>query len=176
MLARILAGVGAGAIGSVALNITTYLDMVLRGRSASDVPARAAGKLADMAGVDLGDSSSRQGAGETPDQLRARAAAESRRTGIGALLGYATGLGVGALFGLLSPMLRRLPLPASGMLLGAAAMAGSDVPTTSLGVSDPRRWGAPGWMADIVPHLAYGVFTALAFRTLSRPRSWWQRF
>jgi len=168
-----LAGAGAGAIGSVALNVTTYLDMVLRGRSASDVPAKAAGKLADLAGVDLrGDA----GAGETPDQRRARAAAESRRTGIGALLGYATGLGVGALFGLLSPMLRRLPLPATGLLLGAAAMAGSDVPTTSLGVTDPRRWGAPGWMADIVPHMAYGLFTALAFRALARPRSWWERF
>lgn len=169
-----LAGVGAGAIGSVALNVTTYLDMVLRGRSASDVPARTAGKLADLAGVDLGGGAG--GVAENPDQRRARATAESRRTGIGALLGYATGLGVGALFGILSPLLRRLPLPATGLLLGAAAMAGSDVPTTSLGVTDPRRWGAPGWMADIVPHMAYGLFTALAFRTLSRPRAWWDRF
>lgn len=174
MLRRILAGLGAGAIGTVALNVTTYLDMVLRGRSASDVPARTAGKLADMAGVDLGNSAG-AAAGENPDQRRARAAAESRRTGVGALLGYATGLGVGALFGLLSPIVGRAPLPATGLLLGAAAMAGSDVPTTSLGVTDPRRWGAPGWMADIVPHLAYGLFTALAFRTLTRRRPWWER-
>lgn len=46
--------------------------------------------------------------------------------------------------------------------LGVAAMAGSDVPIAALGISDPRTRGASGWATDIVPHLAYGIFTALA--------------
>lgn len=166
MLNRLIGGLMAGAIGSVALNITTYLDMTLRGRPSSDVPGKAAGTLARIAGVDLSTDAGEQG----PDARRARDAAESRRTGIGALLGYATGLGVGALYGLVSPMTKRLPTPVVALLIGATAMAGSDVPTATLGATDPRKWGAPGWLADIVPHLAYGAFTALAFRAFA-PRS-----
>lgn len=29
-----------------------------------------------------------------------------------------------------------------------------------LGVTDPRTWPASPWVADIVPHLAYGAATA----------------
>ena len=49
----IAAGVAAGAVGTVALNTVTYLDMLVQGRPASNVPADAAQKL--LAGVDLGD-------------------------------------------------------------------------------------------------------------------------
>lgn len=165
MLNRVLMGMAAGAVGSAALNVTTYLDMALRGRGSSGVPAQTAEKLAGMAGVELGGATSSQG----PAARRAQETAQNRKTGIGALLGYGTGLGVGALYGLLSPMLRRLPTPLVAVLLGATAMAGSDVPTTALGTTDPRKWGAPGWLSDIVPHLAYGFFTALAFRSFAKP-------
>jgi hypothetical protein len=30
------------------------------------------------------------------------------------------------------------------------------------GVSDPRSWGAADWLADVVPHVAYGLVTAWA--------------
>jgi hypothetical protein len=40
------------------------------------------------------------------------------------------------------------------------ALAGSNGPMTVLGVTDPRTWPASSWVADIVPHLAYGVVTA----------------
>lgn len=166
MLNRLLAGMAAGAVGTVALNITTYLDMTLRGRPSSDVPEKAAGRLANIADVDLSSKSADDG----PDAKRARDTAQSRRTAIGALLGYATGLGVGALYGLTSPRLRRVPTSIVALLLGATAMAGSDVPTTMLGATDPRKWGAPGWLADLVPHLAYGTFTALVFHAVA-PRS-----
>jgi hypothetical protein len=38
-------------------------------------------------------------------------------------------------------------------------MAASDLPATALGLTDPRSWGAAGWMSDLLPHLAYGIVT-----------------
>lgn len=148
---RMLLGAIAGAVGTAALDIATYLDMSVRGRPPSEVPARVAGTVADSLGADLGDERT----------------APNRRSGIGALLGYVNGLGIGVLLGLASPLIGRLPAPLASIMVGAAAMAGSDVPITTLGISDPRTWGKAGWLADIGPHLAYGLFTVAAFRWLS---------
>jgi hypothetical protein len=146
-----LLGVMAGAAGTVALDMATYLDMSIRGRPASEVPARVAGTVADAVGADLGDPQT----------------APNRRSGIGALIGYANGLGTGVLLGIVSPILGKLPLPVASMVVGGAAMAGSDVPIAFLGVSDPRRWGMSGWLSDIGPHLAYGFVAVAAFRWLN---------
>jgi hypothetical protein len=151
---QLLNGATAGAVGTAVLNMTTYLDMTVRGRPSSTVPQKAAGKLADRAGVDL--------TGEGQEQKTAA----NRRSGLGALLGYATGLGVGAAYGLLRPRLESVSVPLAGVGLGVAAMAGSDVPNTLLGITDPRTWSASSWMADIVPHLAYGLATAAAYEAL----------
>jgi hypothetical protein len=155
---RIALGAIAGAVGTVALNVATYLDMSIRGRPASEVPARVAATVADSLGADLGNEQT----------------APNRRAGIGALLGYANGLGTGILLGLLSPLVGRLPVPLASVVVGGAAMAGSDVTSTTLGASDPRTWGASGWLADIGPHLTYGFFTVVAFRWLSgrMTRTW----
>lgn len=147
MRRELAAGIAAGAVGTVALNVTTYLDMVVRGRPASTAPADAAGQLADLAGADLGDDEQ----------------APNRREGLGALLGIVTGLSVGAVYGLARDRVY-MPLPVAAGCLGAAAMVGSDVPMTALGLTDPREWDAASWAADIVPHLAFGVATALAYR------------
>ncbi|MGW0499315.1 hypothetical protein ACWD0Z_28970 [Streptomyces sp. NPDC003007] len=48
----------------------------------------------------------------------------------------------------------------AGPLLGAMAMAGSDVPATALRVTDPSSWDVSSWLSDIAPHLAYGITTA----------------
>ncbi len=40
MLRQALMGTAAGAVGTVALNITTYVDMALRARPSSEVPAK----------------------------------------------------------------------------------------------------------------------------------------
>ena len=37
----ILRGAAAGAAGTTALNVVTYLDMAIRGRPASDTPERS---------------------------------------------------------------------------------------------------------------------------------------
>ena len=50
---RILAGIVAGAAGTVAINIATYVDMLVRGRPASTLPAKVAGKIADEIGLPL---------------------------------------------------------------------------------------------------------------------------
>jgi hypothetical protein len=143
-------GLLAGAAGTLALDLATYGDMLLRGRGSSGVPAQVAERLADRAGVPLGEDEEKG----------------NRTQAAGALLGYVTGLGAGAAYGLLRH--RQAPLPnwAAGPVLGAAAMAGSDVPAAALRVTDPTSWDLKSWLSDVVPHLVYGLTTASVYRAL----------
>ena len=159
MLRRTLRGIAAGATGTAALNIATYVDMAARGRASSEVPAKVAGTLTQSVGMPLeAEANSTEHASKT-DQAKA----QHRLTGIGALMGYATGLGIGALYGLARPVLVKLPLPLAGLALGAAAMASSDVPATITGATNPKSWGASGWASDIIPHAIYGLVTVLTY-------------
>lgn len=159
MRRSLLYGLAAGAAGTAALNAVTYLDMVLRDRPASTVPAQTAEKLTDLAGISL--------ASEDPDDDSGQARAE----GLGALLGYLSGFGVGIAYGLLRPrVLARVPLPLAGAGAGAAATIVTVLPYSALGVSDPTSWPAQSWAADVVPHLCYGLATAATFDALQRPR------
>jgi hypothetical protein len=146
-----LIGGAAGAVGTLALDTATYLDMVVRARPSSGMPGEVAGQLAERANVPLG----------------AEEDARQRQGGLGALLGYATGIGIGLAYGLVRPWLRRAPAPVAGVALGLAAMAGTDVPATVLGVTDPRKWPPSGWLSDLLPHLAYGFATAATFEALA---------
>ncbi len=147
MVRKTLIGMAAGSAGTVALNVTTYADMALRGRSSSSVPAEVACKLVEKAGIDLGSEE----------------AAKNRRSGLGALQGYIAGLGVGAVYGLIRPHVDNASIPLVGVGLGLAAMAASDVPATVLGVTDPRKWSLSSWASDVVPHLTYGLATAATY-------------
>jgi hypothetical protein len=160
MRRSLLVGLAAGAVGTIALDVSTYLDMVVRARPASGVPAEAAGTVAEKAGIDL--------AGKHEEYAEERAA--NRRSGLGALFGYGVGVGIGTAYGLLRPAVRRLPAPAAGVGLGLAAMAASDLPLVALGLTDPRGWGRAGWASDVVPHLVYGLVTALTFDALASAR------
>ncbi len=51
MFRRVLIGIVGGAAGTVGLNIATYLDMAIRGRPASEVPAQTAEKIAMSIGL-----------------------------------------------------------------------------------------------------------------------------
>jgi hypothetical protein len=148
---RVAAGMSAGAAGTTALNLATYLDMAARGRPASQAPAETVKKLEEKAGIQVPEPAS------------------NRRQALGALFGFVTGLGVGALYGLVRPSLRSVPVQIAGVGVGLAAMAGSDVPMTLLGVSDPKEWSPPDWLADLIPHLAYGFATAVVFDALTDP-------
>jgi hypothetical protein len=142
----VAAGLVAGAAGTAALDVVTYLDMAARGRGSSEMPALAARRLADRAGLHLSDD----GKGG------------NRAEGLGALLGYATGLGVGAAYGVARRWIP-LPAPIAAVLLAAGAMAASDGPLIGLGLTDPRTWDPISWLSDAVPHLAYGVAAAAAY-------------
>jgi hypothetical protein len=145
-------GAAAGAAGTTALNAVTYLDMAWRGRPASSTPEDTVEKLARTAGLEIpGDEQTRS----------------NRLAGLGPLTGIVTGVGVGVLTGLLAR--RQLPLPVLAGVVGAAAMLGANGPMTALGITDPRRWGASGWISDVAPHVAYGVVTAAVARRLVRP-------
>ncbi len=144
MASPVLTGTAAGAVGTVALNIATYVDMAVRARP---------GVIADKAGIDLAT-----GTGDD-----AKEEEKNRESGLGALLGYVSGLGVASLYGAVRPHLRWLPVPVAGVLLGLAAMAASDVPIGMSGVSDPSTWAPEDWAADLIPHLIYGLVTAIAY-------------
>jgi hypothetical protein len=141
----LLSGIVAGAVGTIALDVVSYLDVV--------VHARAAGQL--HAGGGRPAPSPSAPASSWPAGGNDSESAGNRRSGLGALFGYGVGLGVGGAYSLLRSRLPgRLRPRATAAGLGLAAMAASDLPATALGVTDPRTWGAAGWASDLLPHLA----------------------
>jgi hypothetical protein len=149
---RLLWGVVAGATGTVALNITTYLDMVVRGRPSSGVPAKVAGSMADVAGIQALSLDNEE------------EAAKNRRSGAGALLGYVSGLGVSMTYAALISGKGLSHPTRTGVILGLGAMAMSDIPIIVTGSGDPRTWSRAAWLSDIIPHLAYGLAAAAVLK------------
>ncbi len=144
-------GAAAGAVGKLALDMVTYLDMLLRGRAASDLPERAAEQMARRLGIDLA------GPGRSAH----------RRQALAAVMGYSSGLALGGLYGVVTARRRETGgWIRPGMVAGLAAMAGTALPSTVAGLTDPRCWGLVGWLEDLVPHLAYGLVTAGTHRAL----------
>ena len=158
MVREALLGAAAGAVGTVALNVTTYTDMALRGRAASSVPAEIAATLAEKARIDL--SAADEGPeGET---------AQNRKSGLGALSGYVVGLSVGTAYGLVRPHLGDVSIPLAGLGLALVAMAGADVPAATLGVTAPATWPVSTWVMDLGFHLPYGLVTAVTYEAFNR--------
>ncbi|MDQ3226071.1 MAG: hypothetical protein M3Q50_05510 [Chloroflexota bacterium] len=156
MFRALLLGAVAGAAGNVALEVVTYGDMLVRGRGASDVPAKMAGALADALGI---DPLLTRKTGKT---------AENRRGATGALLGYGLGVGLGGVYGLLRPVLGRAPTPLTGLAVGLVAMTVSDASYALTGASDPTTWTTTDWLADLVPHVIYGLVTIATYELVSR--------
>jgi hypothetical protein len=156
----IVGGLVAGAAGTAALNVLTYLDMALRGRPESSVPAQVVEELTKRAGVALDRQQ-----GRAPDKT------ENRKQAFGALSGYVVGLGIGALYGVSRAWLPRPSISLAGPALGLAAMAASDVPATTLGATNPKEWTASGWLSDLVPHLAYGLIAASTYEWIDAAAS-----
>jgi hypothetical protein len=141
----LLRGAAAGAAGTTALNAATYLDMALRGRPASSTPQESVEKLSESAGVSI------------PGEREER---DNRVAGLGPLMGLVTGVGVGVVLGALRGLGLRPPILVEAALATAVAMAGANAPMTATGLTDPRQWSATDWLADAIPHLAYGLVTA----------------
>lgn len=165
MANRIVAGAIAGAAGVLALNVTSQLDMLVRGRPASDLPTRVASKLADEIGLplDFDDDTEPEGsAGEAGGgQLLA-----NRQQALGGLLGATRGVTIGVLYGLARLIVPRPPAWLSGAALGSLAMAAAEYPQARLGATEPRDWSATDWIVDVLPHMVYGVATALTFEAV----------
>jgi hypothetical protein len=149
----ILAGAAAGAAGTAALNAATYLDMAVRGRASSDTPEQTVETIEDRLPVSVpGDETTRR----------------NRIGGLGSLSGIVTGVGIGAVFGLLRRAGLRPPTPVGAVLVGLTAMTSTAVSMANLGVSDPRTWSASDWLSDAVPHLVYGTVTYATLEALDR--------
>ena len=79
-----LLGAAAGAAGTTALNVVTYLDMAVRGRPSSSTPEDTVEKLSELVHVPVpGDADTR----------------ENRLQGLGPLTGLVAGVGTGMLLG-----------------------------------------------------------------------------
>lgn len=150
---RLLAGAVAGATGATALNIATYVDMVVRGRPASSTPERSVEALSARVGVEVpGDGDKRA----------------NRVHGLAGLLGLCTGVAIGMTVAGLDTAsgarVSRLPVAAGACVFGGVALVGANAPMSRLRVTDPREWTAADWASDLVPHAAYGLAAAAAYR------------
>ncbi len=148
-----LRGAAAGAAGTTALNAVTYLDMVLRGRGTSSTPEDTVEKLSDKIHVPV------PGEGDERD---------NRVSGLGALTGIVSGVGIGGLLGVIRTAGWRPGILAGSTAATLGALLGTNGPMTTLGITDPRTWPPSSWVSDVVPHLAYGVVTACVVAGLDR--------
>lgn len=151
LLRGVLLGAAAGAAGTTALNAATYLDMAVRGRPSSSTPEQTVEALAETAHVPI------PGEGDTR---------ENRLAGLGPLTGILSGVASGVVLGLARAAGWRPDPVVGGLAATALAMVGGNGPMTVLGVTDPRTWPASSWIADVVPHLAYGLTTAVVLEEL----------
>lgn len=149
---RLRNGVLAGAAGTLALNAATYADMAWRGRPPSTVPEDSVERSAHRLGIHALTGSDDE--------------SQHRRQGLAALSGYGTGTTVGAVYGLLRPE-RPLPPLAETLAVAAAAMVAGNAGAVAAGTTDPRRWSFADLMADLVPHLCFGLAAVATWRTIS---------
>jgi hypothetical protein len=160
MIGGVLGGVIAGAAGNLALEIVTYGDMLVRGRGSSGVPAKMTGILADHLGI---EALATKTTGEEAD---------NRRSAAGALLGYGLGVGLGAAYGMgRSAAGGQVSTPLAGVGVGLAAMAAADASYALSGASNPAEWSTVDWVADLIPHIIYGLVTVAAFEKIARTRT-----
>ena len=145
----LLSGATAGAAGTTALNVITYLDIALRGRPTSSTPN---GRSRPWRGC---SASPVPGSGDV---------LANRISGLGALTGYAAGIGMGMILGLAYALGWRPGLLVATLVASAIALVGTNGPMTVLGVTDPRTWSVVDWISDLVPHLGYGIVTALVLQ------------
>jgi hypothetical protein len=150
MMRRLVRGLAAGATGTIALEVTTYLDMLIRGRPPSDQPERLGSALAERLGVARGD-----------DQ-----AAKSRRSALGSAVGYIDGLALPMVWAAVAPR-RDRPVLVAALLLALGAMLGSNGPAVALGLTDPGTWSTDDWLTDAVPHLVYGLVATATYEVLT---------
>ncbi len=144
LFSGLLRGAAAGAAGTAALTTAGYLARTVRPVPADDAPL-------PLEAVQATSDIDRPG---------------RRISALGLLAGTATGVGIGALAGVLRAAGVRPPAAVSGPLLGLAAVAARGGPQAVLRVADLRR--RPDRVAEIVPELVYGFTTHSTLVSVSR--------
>ncbi|WP_042380410.1 hypothetical protein [Streptacidiphilus melanogenes] len=161
-LAAVVAGLLAGAVGTVCLDAVHYVKY--RRDGGTDAP-----KAWEFAPVDdwenapvPGQVAKRLVEGFTQQELPDRSAWLTST-----VAHWAYGSAAGAAYGVLAGSLRT-PCPAYGIPLGAALFAGDYVALPVAGLYQPiREYDAKVLAWDLGAHLAYGAGTGIAFRFLA---------
>jgi len=68
-------------------------------------------------------------------------------------------VGVGAVLGLARELGWRPGNLTGGLITTGIVLLAANGPMVALRITDPRTWSAVDWVADVVPHLAYGAVT-----------------
>ncbi|MEV4630405.1 hypothetical protein AB0J90_29495 [Micromonospora sp. NPDC049523] len=150
-LTNLANGVLAGAAATLARELVSNLDVVVRARPMSNSHERMVQRLVAKAHLSLG-----------PEEPAAK-----RRAGLGPLLGFANGVLTVALFATLTGRRRPAP-PVAAALIGLGGMLVADGPMAALGVTNPRRWGAQDWFEDALPYVAYSLTAVATLYRLDR--------
>jgi hypothetical protein len=50
-------------------------------------------------------------------------------------------------------------------------MAAADASYALSGASNPAEWSTVDWVADLIPHIIYGLVTVAAFEKIARTRT-----
>ena len=126
MMRTLPLGLIAGAAGRAALDVTTYGDMLLRDRPASNVPAKVVDEA--LAGLERSVGGAQHDGSDDEEDPGPRGSA------LGGLSGFAVALALGAVYALLRsgvPASAVVPRLAWSAALSAGAMVLSDVPVDS---------------------------------------------
>jgi hypothetical protein len=135
-------GVMAGLVGTAAMTASTLIEMRLRGRPASPMPARAASKV-----------------------LGVKPEGEKQEKRLGALTHFAYGTGWGAVRGIFGCL--GLPASAASAAHLATVWGAEQVvfPTLNLGPPVPK-WGVKETAIDLLHHLVYEGATSTTYELL----------
>ena len=164
LLRRLVAGMAAGAVGTLAMDLVWYRryrksggedgfadwEFATSTRSFDEAPApgKAGKAIADVTGVSL----PAEAAGVTTNVMH-----------------WLTGVGYGVAHGLLQ---HRRSVLVGGLVTGAGAIANSYVTLGALGIYRPVwEYDRETLLKDLSAHLAFGLATSLAYRVLARPDS-----
>lgn len=147
----LLHGAVVGLAGTTALNVAGYAEIALLGRPISDTPGITVRTLAMKLHIRI------PGEGQVQ---------ENRVAGLGPLIGYTVGLGMGMTVALAQAG-GWSRTPASRYAFATLlALTVTNAPIALLGISDPRTWTVSDWVSDIVPHVLYALVTVRVLEKL----------
>jgi hypothetical protein len=164
---RIVAGLVAGACGSVALTAAASIDALIRGEAPRWLPGEVGHKMADELGLPLDyDLDAAESVAADPVDVTERIS--RREEALGTLLSLANRLAIGLAYGLVRKILPRPPSWLAGGVLGGVSMVAGDYSAIWTDEDSKPRRSRSDWLADVMPHAVYGVVTAVTFEATTK--------